>query len=150
MPGIPGGASPNQVGQFYVPFEDFTAPIALTPSTGALVLTGFAPSLQVPRTIVPGVGALTMAGLAPALKLPRLRVAGVGSLGLAGFAPIVTASVATVVVGPYVHRTPHFIPRHVGRKRKRECDQLVADLCAHDIQEAEDALIVELLLAGVL
>src|SRR5690242_462445 len=64
---IPGGSGPYQVGEFYVPAQDFTAPKVLAPGTGSLVFTGFAPTVAVPRLLVPGVGALTLAGFAPSI-----------------------------------------------------------------------------------
>lgn len=77
------------------------------PGVGALVLTGYAPTvaLSANQAVIPGAAALTLAGFAPAVALSNNRAAtpGAGALVLAGFAPGIDQSrSATPGVGALV------------------------------------------------
>jgi hypothetical protein len=69
-------------------------PGAITPGTGSLAITGYAPTLvqTTNQGVVPGAGTLTITGYAPTLvQTTNQAVApGVGNLTITGYAPIVT------------------------------------------------------------
>jgi hypothetical protein len=46
-------------------------PVTVTPSTLALVLTSYAPTIQTPITVTPGVATLTLTTYAPSLSGDR-------------------------------------------------------------------------------
>lgn len=71
-------------------------PVIIAAGLGALVLSGFAPTIQTPRTVAPGVGALTLSGSAPTILTPRKATPGVGALTLAGAAPSVLLPELTI------------------------------------------------------
>jgi len=68
-------------------FTTQTAAADVTPSTGNLVLTGYAPSVSKQTTIAVNVGALNLAGTAPTLSRVTEVTPSVGSLVLTGYAP---------------------------------------------------------------
>lgn len=71
----------------------FTAALNITPSTGTLTLTGYAPSVFVldAKTAAPGVGQLALTGFVPSVAFTEnvFRTPDVGALTLTGFAPTV-------------------------------------------------------------
>lgn len=89
----------------YAPVLD----IGLTPSTGSLVLTGYAPVLDLKLT--PSTGSLVLTGFAPTVAVNTPLTPGAASLTLTGYAPTVTATETTatpptrrVVVRPPARR----------------------------------------------
>ena len=69
----------------------------VSPGTGVLTLTGYAPTLQVPRVVTPGLGQLSLSGFASTVTAPqnRLMQPGTGALSLTGYAPSVSATIWT-------------------------------------------------------
>ena len=70
--------------------------VGITPSTGALNFTGFAPSIITPAGITTGTGALNMAGVAPTLNLFITLTIGTGSMNFSLYTAIV-AQTPTIV-----------------------------------------------------
>lgn len=65
--------------------------IGVSPTTAALVLTGFAPTVATPRAVVPGVATLVLTGKVAAIAAPRVLTPGKATLALSTFAPSVAA-----------------------------------------------------------
>lgn len=63
------------------------------PGIGELTVTGFAPTIGLPKTIVTGLGQATLTGFAP--KIAKTIVPALGQLTLSGFAPKIPTSVVT-------------------------------------------------------
>jgi hypothetical protein len=65
--------------------------VSVTPGTGSLVLTGFAPTVSAGASVTPSAGSLALTGFAPTVAAAASVTPGVGTLTITGFAPTVTA-----------------------------------------------------------
>lgn len=83
--------------------EEYTPPAgtSVTPAVGALVLTGYAPTIArtLNQSISPAVGALTITGYAPTVTQSGSQAitAGVGALTITGYAPTVARTLNNFV-----------------------------------------------------
>lgn len=70
-------------------------PVEALPGTGVLDATGFAPTVQTPRTVTPGTGALSATGFSPTVVASNHQAVapGTGELTVEGFAPTVNVGV---------------------------------------------------------
>jgi hypothetical protein len=89
-------ASALQAGPAIVASPTFTIDtaaggVSVTPTTAALVLTTFAPTVLTPRLVTPTTAALVLTTFAPTVATPVLVTPGKASLVLTTFAPTVTA-----------------------------------------------------------
>lgn len=66
--------------------------VTVTPSTGALTLTGFAASISASSSVEPGLGTLTLAAFAPTVTVSFTATPGLGALTLTGLSATLTAS----------------------------------------------------------
>ena len=81
-------------------------PQTVAPSTGAVAFTGFAPSVVQAQNIGPSTGAIAFSGFSPSIAQPQSVAPGVGAITFTGFAPSVTqiqgispAAVAVLISG---------------------------------------------------
>jgi hypothetical protein len=65
--------------------------VTVTPTTAAITLTTFAPSVLTPRLVTPGTQTLTLTTFAPSVLAPRLITPTTRALTLTTFAPVVSA-----------------------------------------------------------
>lgn len=77
----------------YLTYSAASSGTTVTPGTGALTLTGYAPTVtaQGNVTVTPGVASITVTGYAPTVTAPETVTPGGGALSLTGYAPTVTA-----------------------------------------------------------
>ena len=80
---VPGGPLIN---------EAASSTVSVTPTSGALALTGYAPTAAVTNkvNVVPSSGALALAGHAPTVATPRNVTPIAGTLVLTGYVPDVS------------------------------------------------------------
>ena len=64
-------------------------PLNVQPGTGQLVATGYAATVQTPRNVRPGTGQITATGFAPTVQTPRNVQPGTGQLTATGYSPTV-------------------------------------------------------------
>lgn len=75
-------------------------PRLVTPTTGTLVLQGYAPTVATPVAVTPTTGPLVLTGYAPTVATPVVVTPMTGSLVLTGYAPTVTTGGTSVAVTP--------------------------------------------------
>jgi len=77
----------------------------LTPSTASLTLTGYAPSVVANTIVTPSTGSLTLTGYAPTVVVNTIITPSTGTLTLTGYAPVldlgITPSTASLTLTGY-------------------------------------------------
>ncbi|MGD9889876.1 MAG: hypothetical protein AB7U18_01105 [Dehalococcoidia bacterium] len=96
------GAGTALVTQCYADVTYTPVGIEATPGTAALVLTAYAPTIQLPKLVTPSTKALTLTAYAPDIVTPRTVTPGVLALLLTPYAPSVNASQDSPVATPGV------------------------------------------------
>lgn len=64
-------------------------PITVSPGAGAIIITGYGPTISQPQTIAPGLGSVLLAGLAPDVLQPLIIAPALGSVVCTGLAPVI-------------------------------------------------------------
>lgn len=76
--------------------SDLVAPVVVTPTTLALTINEFGPSVATPRLVTTGTLAATLATFAPSIAVPVMVTPGVVTLTISEFAPdVVLATIVT-------------------------------------------------------
>lgn len=91
-----GGTSGSAFGSLIVEL-DASAPVTVSPGTGAATYAGLAAAVLLPVTRVIGLGAALYAGFAPTVSTPTVVRPAVGVATYTGFAPTVTAGGAVTL-----------------------------------------------------
>lgn len=81
----------------YIQFNEnlvFYGPKEVSPGTGSITLTGYAPTVSVGanQNVSPGTGAITLTGYAPTVQTPRNVSPGTGAIVIDGYAPTVSVT----------------------------------------------------------